>query len=203
MICGKANGRRMAVVLLKHAAWISPPARKEWTYAMLNELEHIPRGASALSWALGCTFVSYRERAFVMSSSLSNLPRWLLSIEMAVCLVPLTWLFIAVFTMVARGVMPLEYGILVGSAALLGPIGLVVGPRISLLPRGSVSRTTTTVMAFLAAWNVLAYSGEIIHSGAPFSQWWRDFVLIALLPTWAVVHLLQINAARRATVAIA
>lgn len=203
MTCGKANGRRMAVVLLQHAVWISPPARKEWTHAMLNELEHIPRGASALSWALGCTFVSYRERVFVMSSSLSNLPRWLLSIEMAVCLVPLTWLFIAISAMVARGVVPLEYGVLSGSAALLGPIALVVGLRISFFPSGSVSRTTTFVMAFLAAWTLLACSGELIHSGASFSQWWRDFVLIALLPTWAVIHLLQINAARRAVVAIA
>jgi hypothetical protein len=37
----------------------------------------------------------------------------------------------------------------------------------------------------------------------PLSAWWRDFVLIAILPSWAVVHLLQINSERRTTAAVA
>lgn len=168
---------------------------------MLNELEHMPRGASALSWALGCTLVNYWERISMMTGSLNSIPRWLLSLEMAVCLVPLTWLFIAVLAMTVRGVMPLELGILVGSAALLGPIGVVVAVKIIFLSGGSVSRTTATVIVSLAAWTVLACCGQVISSGAPFSDWWRDLALIALLPAWAVVHLLQINAGRRAMTA--
>jgi hypothetical protein len=203
MTSGEANTRKVAVLLVKHAAWVSPPDRKEWSHAMMSELDHIPRGTSALWWALGCTFVSYQERIHFMSRSLTNLPRWLLSLEMALCLVPLTWLFIAVLAMTARGVMPLEYGILSSSGTLLGPIGLAVALRIVFFTGGSVGRTTTNILALLAAWTVLAYTGQILHNGTPFSGWWREFVLIALLPSWAVVHLLQINSERRATTAVA
>jgi hypothetical protein len=170
---------------------------------MINELDHVPHGASALWWALGCTFASYLERIRIMTRSLTSLPRWLLCLEMAVCLVPLTWLFIAVLVMTARGVMPLEYGILSSCAALLGPLGLAVALRIVFLTGGSVGRTTTTILALLAAWTVFAYSGQVLHNGTPFSAWWREFVLIALLPSWAVVHLLQINSERRAMAAVA
>jgi uncharacterized membrane protein YhdT len=138
-----------------------------------------------------------------MARSITNLPRWLLSLEMAVCLVPLTWLFIAVFAMMARGRMSLEYGVLAGSATLLGPVGLAVAMRIVFATGGSVGCATTTILALLAAWTVLAYSGQVLHNGTPFSGWWREFVLIALLPSWAVVHLSQINAERRAPTAIA
>jgi hypothetical protein len=193
----------IADVLLRHAAWIAPPPRKEWVRAMRNELEHLPRRSAAVSWALGCVLASYRERGLVMIGSLTHVSRWLLSIEMAVCLVPLTWLFMAVVTATAHGFMPLQLGILAGSATLLGPVGLAFGARIILTPAGSAGRTMTTLMAFLTAWTVIAYSLQVLHGGAAVSEWWREFVLIAILPTWAVAHLLQINAARRALAAMA
>ncbi|MGH8180992.1 MAG: hypothetical protein ACRETR_08445, partial [Steroidobacteraceae bacterium] len=95
MILGEAKARKMAALLVRHAAWAAPAQRKEWAHAMINELDHVPGGASVLRWALGCALVSYLERLNIMTRSLTNLPRWLLSLEMAVCLVPLTWLFIA------------------------------------------------------------------------------------------------------------
>jgi hypothetical protein len=198
----EANTRKVAVLLVKHAAWVSPPDRKEWSQAMINELDHVPHDLAALRWALGCTFVSYLERIHTMTRSLTNLPRWLVSLEMAVCLVPLTWLFVAVLSMMARGRMPLDYGVLVGSATLLGPVGLAVAMRIAFVTGGSVSRATTMALALLAAWTVLACSGQVLPLGA-FLSTWRDYVLIALLPVSAVVHLLQINSERRATTAIA
>ncbi|MGH8201665.1 MAG: hypothetical protein ACREVO_15105 [Steroidobacteraceae bacterium] len=203
MTFDKTNGHSMAVALLKHAARISPPARKEWVHAMHNELEDLPCGSAAVSWALGCALVSYRERVVVMIGSLNNVARWLLSVEMAVCLVPLTWLFIAIFAMTTHGVMRPELAILAGSAALLGPIGLLIGLRVILVSSSSLSRTTTTVMALLAAWTVVAYCLQVIQDGARFSDGWRDFALLVVLPTWAVLHVLQINASRRITTAIA
>lgn len=196
-----ANAPTVAIFLLRHAVWVSPAARKEWFQAALGELSHVQGRPAALSWALGCTLVSYTERICIMLNSLNKLPRWLLSVEMAVCLIPLAWLFIAAFALTARGIVPLENGILVASAALLGPIGLAATLRI-VLSGGSVGRLTATVMGLLAAWTVLACTAHVYHDGSPFAEWWRDFVLIALLPTWAVVHLLQINAERRATSAM-
>lgn len=121
---------------------------------------------------------------------------------MLVCLVPLTWLFIAVVAMTARGAIPLEYGILSSSATLLGPIGLAVALRAVFFTGVSVSRTTTTLLALLAGWTVLAYSGQVLHNGT-FLSAWREYVLIALLPAVAVMHLVQINTHRRAPPAIA
>lgn len=193
----------MAALLVRHAARVAPPDRKEWAHAMINELDHVPRGASVLRWALGCALVSYLERLNVMTRSLTNLPRWLLSLEMAVCLVPVTWLFVAVLTTTVRGRLPLEYGILSGSATLLGPVCLAVAMRIVFAGRSSVGHVTATLLPLLAAWTVIAYAGQLLHNGSPFSEWWREFVLIALLPSWAVVHLLHINAERRTPAAIA
>lgn len=202
MTFGEGKARKIAALLVRHAVWVSPPDRKEWSHAMINELDHVPGGAS-VRWALGCALVSYLERLNIMTRSLTNLPRWLLSLEMAVCLVPLTWLFIAILAMTARGRMPVDYAILTGSATLLGPVSVAVAMRIVFVKKGSVGRVTTTLLPLLAAWTVVAYGGQLLHGGTPLSEWWRDFVLIALLPSWAVVHLLQINSERRTAAAIA
>jgi hypothetical protein len=142
------------------------------------------------------------ERIYAMPRSLTNLPRWILSLEMALCLLPLTGLFIAVLAMTASGRMPLQYGILAGSGALLGPIGVALAARIVFVSGAAVGRTMKAVVLLLAAWTVLAYSAQIMH-GTAFAGGWREFVLLALLPSWAVVHLLRISAERRTLAAMA
>jgi hypothetical protein len=202
MTSGRAGRRSLAALLIRHAAWVSPANRKEWFRAMTHELDHVPGGASALEWALGCALVGYMERIHIMTRSFAELPRWLLALEMAVCLVPLTWLFIAVLAMTGRALMPLEFGILAGSATLSGPLGLAVALRLVFLADGSVGRATTLVLALLAAWTMLGYTGQLLHDGS-FLAAWREFILLALLPAMAVAHLLQINSQRRQTRAIA
>jgi hypothetical protein len=168
---------------------------------MASEMDHIPDDASAFWWALGSTFVSYLERVDNMIRSSMNLPRWLLCLEMAVCLGPLAWLFAAVLTMTGRGVMPLDYGIPLTSAALLGPLGLVLALRTVLFAKSSVGHAITAILAVLAAWTVLEYTGQLFQGA--FLSTWRDYVLMAILPPLAVAHLLQINSERRATRALA
>jgi hypothetical protein len=193
--------RAAAALLLKHAAWASPRNRKQWLQAMAREMDHIPDDASALSWALGSIFVSYLERVDNMSRSSMSLPAWLLCLEMAVCLGPLAWLFTGALAMTGHGVMPLNFGVPLILAALLGPLGLLLGLRTVLFKGSSVGSTTTIVLTLLAAWTVLEYTGQIVEGG--FLSSWRDYVLMALLPPAAVAHLLQINSQRRATRAIA
>ena len=188
----------LARLLVKHAAWIAPPDRKDWSAAMTNEVEYIPPGRSALQWALACVWVSYTERTQIMTRSVINLPRWLLTAEMAICLVPLTFLFIAVLTSVASGRMPLGDGLLYGSVALAGPAGIVVALLTLFFRKKAPGRTTNTILALLAAWTLVAYTGQVLHNGTPVSQWWREFVLIALLPAVALTHLIGINSQRRA-----
>ena len=201
MRTGKTATREAATLLLKHASWVSPRKRKQWLQAMANEMDHIPEDASALWWAVGSVFVSYLERVDNMIRSSISLPRWLLCLEMAVCLGPLAWLFAGALAMTGRTAMPLDYGIPLISAALLGPLGLVLALRTVFFTGSSVGRATTILLSLLAAWTLVEYTGQVLHGA--FLSTWRDYVLLALLPPLAVAHLLQINSQRRATHAVA
>jgi beta-lactamase regulating signal transducer with metallopeptidase domain len=54
------HGRLPAVYRL--VAWLLPAHRKGWAEAMLNELAYFRSHRAAIQWALGCTFVAFRER---------------------------------------------------------------------------------------------------------------------------------------------
>ncbi len=59
--------RWIALVLIKHAAWVLPPARGPWAKAMQNELPRIESDLEALSWAGGCLVASYLEKGRAMT----------------------------------------------------------------------------------------------------------------------------------------
>lgn len=197
----RTAARTAAVMLLKHAAWASPCNREQWLQAMAYEMEHIPDDASALWWAVGGIFVSYLERVDNMIRSSISLPPWLLCLEMTVCLGPLAWLFTQALAMTGRGVMPLNFGIPLILAALLGPLGILLALRIVFFKESSVGRVATIILMLLAVWTVLEYTGQILQG--PFLSSWRDYVLMGVLPPLALAHLLQINSQRRAARAIA
>jgi hypothetical protein len=159
----KAGGRSItfARCLGRHAALVAPLSRTEWTAAMLSELEHLPAGMSPIRWAL----------------------------EMLLCFLAPTWLFVAIVLSAAQGVMPWRLALLYSSVALIGPLGLLAGIGSIHFRRGALSRTPVTLLALLAAWCLIGYSAQLLQVGAPASEWWRDFVLIALLPALAVAHL--------------
>ena len=54
--------RRVAVVLVTHAANALPSHRADWARAIWNEIHHVSGDFKALGWALGCVFASYSER---------------------------------------------------------------------------------------------------------------------------------------------
>ncbi len=198
MTCGVRGLRVVATLLAKHAVWVSPPNRRDWLEGMRHELDHVPRGISALHWAAGCALVGYIERIRFMMRSLATLPRWLLALEMTVCLAPLTLLFIAIVAATARGLTTAEDGLLYGSVSVLGPVGLAVAIRLILSSHHAIGRATVVALTALGLWTVLACSGLVLHDGAPFSSTWHDFVLIALLPALGAMHLVHIASQRRA-----
>src|ERR1700733_2220879 len=119
--------RRVARSLATHGARVAPTERAEWCKAMINEMDYLPRPASAIGWALGCIFVGYAERIRSMTRSTLAVSPWILALEMIVCFAPLTFLFFAVVAAAARGAMTLQAYLLYGSVALVGPLGLAVG----------------------------------------------------------------------------
>ena len=54
--------RRVAVVLVTHAAKALPSHRADWARAICAEIHHVSNDFKALGWALGCVFASYAER---------------------------------------------------------------------------------------------------------------------------------------------
>ena len=195
MSAHRSVARRLAQVLAGHAIAVSPPERTEWARAMANEIDQLPTGLSAVRWACGCVLVGYSERILCMTRATSPVSRWIMGLEMLVCFVPLTFLLCAVLFSAARGSIPWPHALLYGSLALTGPCGLILGLRIAVFTARAASRVTIALLAILAGWTLLAYSGQVLSNGgiARLSEWWRDFVLIALLPALAVVHLARMR----------
>jgi hypothetical protein len=54
--------RRLAMALIRHAAYVLRPTRPEWSEALKGELAHVPGNYRVLTWALGCVRASYFER---------------------------------------------------------------------------------------------------------------------------------------------
>jgi hypothetical protein len=177
---------------------VSPAERSEWAQAMVNELDYLSPGMSAVGWALGCIFVSYSERIRAMIRPFESLPRSILVLEVLVCFLPLALLFLAVLQTGAHGGFTPQAFLLYCSGAVLGPVGLAAGFRTIFFTSGGMSRATLAGLCLLAAWTLAAYSAQILTFGqGHLSDWWREFVIIAVLPTLAVLHLIFINSRRR------
>jgi hypothetical protein len=132
---------------------------------MMHEQEHLPAGAPALAWALGCVSVSYRGRLRAMNRLPQPL-RWvaLLAIFL-VCLAPASWNFIYIAVSAAQGyplfpdshaspstLMPTE--LIFGSATLIGPIGLAAALWTLSSPAHRLGRTRMVVLWTLTAWAI-------------------------------------------------
>ncbi len=160
---------------------------------MLNELEHLPPESARVQWALGYVWVCYTERLRAMSRHPSRpLARWVLALEMITCFLPLTLLFAAVMFSVVHAVMPWERAVLFSSGTLLGPVGLGTAVAAVCGARGRKMRFTAVVLGPLAAWTFFAYLGLILQNHTPVASWWREFVLIAVLPAFAAMHLIRV-----------
>jgi hypothetical protein len=182
---------RLAIRLVRHAGKVLPPNREHWADAMAAELAHIPENAAALKWAVGCVVAGYSERIKAMTNLRPGISRWVLSLEMLICLAPLTLAFVLI--MFNLKLMSGRDAALDLSVALVGPIGSVAAFKAIALNRPALPAATSWALSILAAWTLLAYGLHILdYSGGaiPALDWWREFILLALLPALAVAHLI-------------
>ncbi|HEY0749076.1 MAG TPA: hypothetical protein VGD63_20395, partial [Steroidobacteraceae bacterium] len=149
------------------------------------------------SWALGCVLVSYTGRLQFMVRSLGNLPRWLLLLEMLICLGPAFAYFIFVAVSTAQGYLlfvpapgytPLQEGLIFGSATLIGPIGLVAAYRTLFSEGLRPGRALTGLLYLLAIWSGAVFVGLLVRFRVALEVWLL-LVPLVLLPTAAVMHL--------------
>lgn len=202
---------RIARVLVVHAGRMRAPEHAQWIAAIAHELEHLPQGEAALSWALGCVFVSYAGRVRVMIRNSADWPRWLKLLEMLLCLGPVTvyFLFIATSTVQGYTLFPGQgytqgqEALIFGSATLIGPVGLISVSR-SLFSRSFVpGRSLMTLLWLLAAWATTAFLALLFHFHLKPLAWWGTLLPFALLPGTAVAHLAWLGSIRRRATTLA
>jgi hypothetical protein len=188
---------RVAVRLVRHAAKVLPPNREHWADAMAAELAHIPGGATALNWAVGCVFAIYSERVKDMTAVRPGLSRWVLCVEM-LCFFGVPTLGFATF------LFPPYYGpareiIFILSVALLGPVGMMAAFKTVVLNRPALPAPEAWALRILAAWALLGYLIYLLaRSGAMNLDWWRSYALVALLPALAASHLIYLSTRSKA-----
>jgi hypothetical protein len=200
---------RLAQALVTHAARVAESDHTEWITAMARELEHLPKSESALSWALGSVLVSYTGRMRVMIRSSADWPRWLLLLEMLLCLGPATAYFIFVSVSIAQGytLFPaqgytqVQEGLIFGSATLMGPIGLVSAFRTLFSRSYGPGRLLTILLWLLAGWTLMVFIALLEHFRLGLVAWCGMLLPFALLPTLAVAHLAWFGSVRRRAVA--
>jgi hypothetical protein len=199
---------RIARALVAHAARVAASDHTDWIAAMAHELEHLPKSESGLSWAFGSVLVSYTGRMRVMVRNSADWPRWLLLLEMLVCLGPVTAYFVFVSVSIAQGytLFPaqgytqVQEGLIFGSATLIGPIGLVSAFRTLFSRTYGPGRLLTTFLWLLAACTLTAFAALLVHFRLGLVSWCEMLLPFALLPASAVAHLAWFGSTRRRAV---
>jgi hypothetical protein len=159
-----------------------------------------PKSAAALQWALGCVLASYSERMRTMTTVRPPVSRWVLLVEMlAFFSFPTLGLFAVLANLATISGLDVAW---LFSVAILGPIGLAVGFKAVVLNRPSLSKPLTWALAVLAAWTLVAYLLYMFsRSGGTWTSldWWRGYILIALLPALGTAHLIYLARSAKAT----
>lgn len=198
-------GSRMARALAAHAVRVAQPDDAEWIKAMMREQEHLPPNTSALSWALGCVFVSYRGRLRAMMRLPDLLRSVVLLVIFVLCLTPPSWNFFYIALSTAHGY-PLSPGarVVFGSATLIGPIGLAAALW-TLSSRAHRPGTSFMVVLWaLTAWALTmvrlpAQYPLLTHMAhaAPATQIATILLNFVLLPVMGVALLQTLHLRRR------
>jgi hypothetical protein len=183
--------RRIACRLIRHAASVLPPGRDHWAEAMAAELTYMPDEKAALKWAFGCVLASYSERIQAVTTVRPGISRWVLCVEMT-CFFAIPALgFVAELTPPYYA--PWRETIFILSIALLGPVGLSVAFKTVVLNRPTLPAPGSLALGILAAWALLADLMYLLARGGAMSlDWWRGYILVALLPALGTVHLIYL-----------
>jgi hypothetical protein len=120
-----------------------------------------------------------------------------LGLEVLVCFVPACALFLTIAAASEAGRMPPADALLYLSAAAIGPLGLAVGGLLVVRNRSIIGRVPAGLLTVAAVWTFLAFCEHAGGALAAFSQSWREFVLIVLLPAGCSAHLLTIALHRK------
>ena len=178
---------RLSHVLLRHAQFVMPPHRRDWIRAMHAELEHIEQH-DVLRWTIGCVIACYIERLKIMNRSNFLISRWLLAVEVLVCLLPATMLW-------AFAIFNIEKQMMIVTASLMTivPINLWFALR-SIAMQRPLRYKVHIVSALLLAVCAVLQMLELQNSGREMSFVWFQFdwgliFMVLVLPAVCCWHL--------------
>jgi hypothetical protein len=204
---------RVARGLVAHAERVAALDHADWIEAIAHELVHLPPGEAVMSWALGCVLVSYTGRVRAMIRSPANWPRWLTVLEMLICLGPVTAYFVLIcvstvqgYTLFlpTQGLTQIQEGVIFGSAALIGPVGLMAAWSALFSRTQVLGRSWTVVLALLIAWALSACVALLGYFHLELAAWFGLYCLpFVLLPAVAVVHLAWLGLIDRRSLTVA
>jgi hypothetical protein len=75
--------KRLALKLVRHAAFVLPRPLSSWGAAMRHEIEYIQPNRDALKWAAGCVSSSYGRRIASLNVVQMVILRWMLALFIA------------------------------------------------------------------------------------------------------------------------
>jgi hypothetical protein len=184
--------RKAAVWLGTKCGDLLPARQSEWAAAISHEIRHIPSDFEAMRWSLGAVRACLNERMRAMSARVLRVTRWVWIPEMLLCFVPLTWFWVVLAgeTLGRSGLIGITWPYLL--VAALGPLGLALAIWKTLMPAVPMKQAVLVGLC-IATGGVIALqvSGwlPLFGAGGPMADWWRDFVLIAVLPFMGALHL--------------
>ncbi|MDX1562982.1 MAG: hypothetical protein R3305_08640 [Gammaproteobacteria bacterium] len=187
--------------LAAHAANVLPPNRKQWAEAMRAELGALPGGLAAIEWALGCVAASYFERIKQMKLGTINVGRIVLTLEMLLCFVPLTGMFVSMLfpNPVLMAVVPGPNRLFYLTWAAVGPIGLLAAFMIIVREQRSLGTVLTGLLCLSGLWAFVSYGFFWQAIGDISTNWLRGYVMLGILPALGAAHLVYLSRSARAS----
>jgi hypothetical protein len=201
--------RSLAIRVLAYAEALVPKHASQWGQAMRCEMQQIDRDTEALEWALGCFVASIKARFGAMNLGTLRVSRCVLTLEMAMCFVPLTlgWLDIvfgrsgiarldaalitAYFLQAPSGATMLTLVLIEAIVGVIGPVGAVLALRVIALnrPLRGDSLSKLLVHASILIGVVLLAQTLLLDSMAGIAEVAGVLVLFSALPAAGFAHL--------------
>lgn len=180
--------RSISRMLAGHAWRACPPGRAKWIAAATSELDSITNSYESLIWSLGTVWASYKERLCAMSIAEPQLPKPLLTLEVLICFLPSSLLWVWALTAATNHVLPAGAALCLASAASIGPAGLAFFGQVALGISWSRGKYRSVALTFLAGWSSVAIL-LLPSTPTPFRELpWRESVLLIVLPLLGVAH---------------
>lgn len=200
----------LASIFMRLATWLLRNQHSDWAHAMRAELEHIDPNERT-SWSFGCLIAAIKQRIVSMQNGTLRVSRSVLFLELIVCFLPLTlvWLDVAFgsfgvwhlnSTIIEKHFLdtPLHtsvLGMMIGGAIIgaIGPIGLFLTLRAVTTGIGLRSRSLgISMIAAVAAYATASLILRVVGGPGAYAATTSFVLLMIVLPAVGIAHLMYL-----------